>query len=544
MKKLQSSSGARSYISVAILGLTSFTFYEILIYLYPSVYWYDAHVRLGLRDQILLGHWLPLLQAVIVFISNISLDLVVLRSFLAMVAVASVTSMFFLAKRLFSDTTALIAGMFLAFNMMFVALAIVPYPEVIFVGLGLISLVLLDEPVFSRRFYFGVLAINLACLTRYEGWILSAIFIIEGGLKLFSKLNCRSAIWPAIKLALLLNLGPLLWLFIGFPDSGTVFDRLKSIVAFEVMTSTPQLQSHLLSRLNFQHIQQFSSQFFSLLSWQFHPEFLILAAIGLLFALFNSASKLPHIRILVFLLLDWALLAFLQPWGFGNLRQPFILEVFLTLYAAFGLEQSLWWLLHRFSTLIYRGKILQWILPVTMIASIILSASLARSSYKFVVETSREPDFIIPSKVGNWLKIRLTLSDGILLLTDDLFQPYALAAYAQVPFERVLDDRLDPQLIQDSLDKVLVVYIIELYRSQENLSQPEKNLLADLKTGNIPSKRILVGQTYVWIVQANELTRLSIKHTQSDYDTIAEPFLVLQKNMILSQEIIRTSYAE
>ena len=32
--------------------------------------------------------------------------------------------------------------------------------------------------------------------------------------------------------------------------------------------------------------------------------------------------------------------------------------------------------------------------------------------------------------------------------------------------------------------------------------------------------------------------------TQSDYDTIAEPFLVLQKNMILSQEIIRTSYAE
>jgi len=138
----------------------------------------------------------------------------------------------------------------------------------------------------------------------------------------------------------------------------------------------------------------------------------------------------------------------------------------------------------------------------------------------------------------------LTLSDGILLLTDDLFQPYALAAYAQVPFERVLDDRLDPQLIQDSLDKVLVVYIIELYRSQENLSQPEKNLLADLKTGNIPSKRILVGQTYVWIVQANELTRLSIKHTQSDYDTIAEPFLVLQKNMILSQEIIRTSYAE
>ena len=66
---------------MAILGLTSFTFYEILIYLYPSVYWYDAHVRLGLRDQILLGHWLPLLQAVIVFISNISLDLVVLRSF-------------------------------------------------------------------------------------------------------------------------------------------------------------------------------------------------------------------------------------------------------------------------------------------------------------------------------------------------------------------------------------------------------------------------------------------------------------------------------
>ena len=66
--------------------------------------------------------------------------------------------------------TATIAAMFVAFNSIFVALAIVPATEVAYAGFAVAALALLEAPIFSRKYFLGAFALALACLTRYEAW--------------------------------------------------------------------------------------------------------------------------------------------------------------------------------------------------------------------------------------------------------------------------------------------------------------------------------------------------------------------------------------
>ena len=126
----------------------------------------------------------------------------------------------------------------------------------------------------------------------------------------------------------------------------------------------------------------------------------------------------------------------------------------------------------------------------------------------FVAANSNDPEFSIPAHVGGWLKMRLAKEDALWVLNDHPFQSYALGTYLQIPFDQILDNRLDARFIHTRLAAAQSVYIVGLYHSKDALSVEQRALLADLENGRILSQHFLVDSTPVWIVGKNELARL------------------------------------
>jgi len=496
----------RPYLTVILLCLIVFAFFQVLIYSNPAVYWYDSHIRLALHDQILVGHWLPLFQGLIFLFSKFNFSLIALRTIFSLLSIGALVALYFLGSRLFSRTVSMVAVVFLSLNTMFAALATVFYPDVLFVGLSFVALYFLDQPSSPGKFYFGVIALNLACLTRYEGWLLSALFMGETILKSFSTMNWAAANRQIIKTIVLCNLAPIGWIVFGFPESGGFLERLKDIAAFESLTSTSLLNEHIFTRLNLTYLGEFSREYFHILKWQIHPEFILMGGAGFLLALINSPIRLTHWRILIFLILDFSLWAISQQRGFGNLRQPFLLQAYLILYASYGLVEGISQLSQRLFPLMKSANTSNWIKWLTIVAAILLSVRLVPSTTKFIYGSSRETDFFIPYQISVWLNPRLVEEDAVLIIDDTDFYAYALAAYMEYPLENILDDRLDARFIQENLEAAQMVYVIELYKLRGGLSSTESRLLEDLENGHIQAERLTFGTANVWYAPANQIT--------------------------------------
>lgn len=480
-------------------------FYSLLAWAFPVVHWYDAHIRLALRGQILLGHWLPLVQTLIALSSKFTHDLLVLRILLAVCAGCTLLCMYVLARRLFSSGTALAAVALLATNMMFTALATVPYPEVLFVGLLLLTLYLLDAHPSEKYFLAGMLTLNLACLTRYEGWLLAGIFVVH-----IARETSQTKNWKKLMQATLLaSIAPLGWLMFGVSGSGSLLDRLTSVIAFEVMTDAEGIGGRFLSHLNWDYLRAFASNYWHLISWQAGAGIIFLGAIGWLSAMFSPRRRTVHWLIFIFMILDWLLLALWQPWDFTNLRTAFIGEVFLLLYAAHGLQRLVHFVFQRAINNVFQTPVLPgWENRIVTFFTLLIAWNSASSAVGFVRATSQEKDFSDPAHVGNWLNKRLGVDDAVLSLTDDVFQPYALAAYTGFDYDAILDDRFDDQQISGRLEHAQAIYVVASYRIRDGLSLKESNLLKTLEDGTIRAQSFTVGSTRVWLVQHTGINAL------------------------------------
>ena len=478
--------------------------YSLLAWTFPVVHWYDAHIRLALRDQVLLGHWLPLIQLLIVLVSKFTHDLLVLRILLAIIAGCALFSMFMLARHLFSLGTALVAMIFLATNIMFTALATVPYPEIVFVGLLLSAFYLLNDPPSDKYFFMGIVALNLACLTRYEGWLLAGIYIVNTARETLQTKNWMKF----IQVTLLTSIMPLGWLIFGISAAGGLLDRLKAIIAFEIMTDVESIGGQFVSHLNWDYLRAFANNYWHLLSWQAGPWIIFLGGLGWLLVLLSAKRRTIHWSIFIFVILDWLLLALWQPWDFTNLRTAFIGEVFLILYAAHGLEQLIHFVFQRVNEALQNKNSSNWENWILGAAVCLIALNSASSAVNFVEVTSHEKDFSGPAYVGNWLHKRLNVDNAILALTDDVFQPYALATYTGLGYDTILDDRFDDQQISNQLSNAQLIYIVESYRNRNGLSAKELNLLKTLEAGTINTQLYTVGPTRIWLIPKNEIDKL------------------------------------
>lgn len=312
-----------------LVAAAAFALYAYLAWRNPAVYWYDSTDRLALRDRLLVGHWLPLVQAVIFLISRATRDLLVVRLVLAAIAALSIVAMDCLATRLFRAQTGPVSAVLLASNVLFVALAIVPYPDVLFVGLMLTALYHLSLAPSRNHVLLGMLALNPACLTRYEGWILAGLIAMAAALR-FARQLAWSEMRRFAATEALTALAPVAWLILGVNTSGGLLSSLATVVGFEQdrLNTAP-----FLPMIDPGYVRQFATNFLHLLTWQLGVPLIAAGLLGWLLAVRRGRNRSVHILIAVFCLLDLALLALWRPWPFDNLRQTFIVLVFLILYA-------------------------------------------------------------------------------------------------------------------------------------------------------------------------------------------------------------------
>lgn len=489
-----------------LLCLAALAFYLWLIHTYPVVYWYDSYIRLAYLDRIVVGRWLPLVQGLIFLTARITHDLTVIRGLLAAVSVGVIASAYRLAARWFSPATGLVAATLLAANLVFVAMAIVPYPDVLFVGFTLLALIYLDEPPASRRRYLGALMVNLACLTRYEGWLLSLVLIGESVVGPLRARNWGGVAGRGGTAALLYGLAPLGWIVFGVPVGApyAILSRLNAIVAFETGLFNQPLAAQIRANLNGPELLKFAAQYCSLLVSQARPEILGLGIVGLLAAYRVSAKRRVYWRVLAFLCLDVLLATLLRGWNYGNLRQTFVVLVFLILYAAFGMEQSSRILFRWLAAAAKSPGLARWRGWALGGVAVLIAAASSRAAISFVTGASQQPDFYLPAQAGMWLKGRLAPDSLVFPLTDEPVQPHVFAVYADLPLDHVLvEDHSDRQATEARLKSARWVYVIELEKSRAGLSPDEQVLLGSLETGRLAAQLVTGGPTRAWRLSAH-----------------------------------------
>ncbi len=165
----------RDLLFVFVLGLV---FRLALLFVYPVPYGNDAAGRLFFRDTIWTWHWLPGTQALVYFGYALFENVMVVRGFFALAGSAAAVAFTFYLQQCATRRAALIGGVLFTLNAQLLFLSLMPYQEVVFLGLmfGALAFFIKEE----KSFWIGAWLYGLACLTRYEAWfILPALFAVR-----------------------------------------------------------------------------------------------------------------------------------------------------------------------------------------------------------------------------------------------------------------------------------------------------------------------------------------------------------------------------
>lgn len=200
----------RDLLFLFALGLL---FRLALLLFYPVPYGNDAAGRLYFRDTIWTWHWLPVTQALVYFGYALFEDVMAVRGLFALAGSAAAVAFTFYLQQCTTRRAALLGGVLFTLNAQLVFLSLMPYQEVVFLGLlfGALAFFIKEE----SGFVIGAVFYGLACLTRYEAWfILPALFAVriwQGRTRLVRKI---------LSTTLGLCWGPALWLLINWMQWG------------------------------------------------------------------------------------------------------------------------------------------------------------------------------------------------------------------------------------------------------------------------------------------------------------------------------------
>jgi Gpi18-like mannosyltransferase len=160
--------------SAAIVFLAGFVIRVMFIQFYPQVFGGDSVLRIMNRDHVLLSYQLPLLQSIVYAVSKGGGNLTAIRYAMALIGAFAGVSFFLLMRHFVDERKALWAALLFATNPFLMQLSIVPYQEVLMLGL-----VLLAFHFYCARNSAGAsISLGLACLTRYEAWAACPVLAI------------------------------------------------------------------------------------------------------------------------------------------------------------------------------------------------------------------------------------------------------------------------------------------------------------------------------------------------------------------------------
>ena len=225
------------------------------IHLHPAIYGGDTLVRIMNPDRVLLAYQLPLLQLLIYLINQVSSDPLLIRYLMSLIGALAGVAFFLLSATLVDRSTARFASLFFVFNPFLLVHSIVPYQEILmllFLCLGLYCLLrptsippgtrgdfrgvgeeaetptnlplapsLCKEG--ERRIAWASVFLGLACLTRYEAWVITAAAGLHYARTRSDGRSLRGYLQLLTKTMALFGWAPLLWILLhrGVSPQGT-----------------------------------------------------------------------------------------------------------------------------------------------------------------------------------------------------------------------------------------------------------------------------------------------------------------------------------
>ena len=210
---------ARDLTWIFALGLL---FRLALLLLLPVPYGNDAAGRLYFRDSLFTWHWLPVTQALVYFPFATMHSVFIVRLVFAIAGSLAAVAFTFYLQTVASRRAALIGGALFAINAHAVFLSLMPYQEIVFLGLlfGSLAFFVREKNALQaqRNFIIGSALYGLACLTRYEGWFILPALFLTG---VWPSLRSGHVLRSAIKYFVGLGWGPALWLLINWLQWGS-----------------------------------------------------------------------------------------------------------------------------------------------------------------------------------------------------------------------------------------------------------------------------------------------------------------------------------
>jgi hypothetical protein len=209
---MSSAGKRRDYLLIAtvVVGL-----YSVLMIRYPIIYGADTIARLITFPKILNGHQLPLLQMLIYLALSFAYHPAAVFLLMALISAAACTGLYALTYQLSGHRVAgFLAATFYATHAFILYYSRVPYQESLLVAGTTWGFywVFRDSSTFSR--VCAALWVGIACLSRYEGWIVAlsaAVFEILRSRRQEGRFSYRS-----LSLALLaFGWAPVLWIVLN-----------------------------------------------------------------------------------------------------------------------------------------------------------------------------------------------------------------------------------------------------------------------------------------------------------------------------------------
>jgi hypothetical protein len=195
----------------------------VLIAKHPIVYGGDSVMRMMNADRILIAYQLPFLQLLIFWANLLSQDPIILRYLMVLLGGLAGVGFYWLSSLLWGSEAAGFCALFFIFNPFILVHSLVPYQEILMVLMLCLGIALLFEGQSSRKLIPASLCLGLACLTRYEAWIVTAAaawFHWRQYCTRQGSLFTWKSLWQSV---LLFGWAPALWLALhhGLSPSGT-----------------------------------------------------------------------------------------------------------------------------------------------------------------------------------------------------------------------------------------------------------------------------------------------------------------------------------
>lgn len=454
------------------MAVASFVFGAILIHKFPVMYWGDPYARLENRDRVLVDRWLPLLQVLLDGINRLTPNVSTMRLVLSALGAMTVVAGYEFTARLFNVWSAAVFAILLATNPLFVALSIVPYQEVLFSGLLFSALALHVGAFGPRRPLATAILFNLACLTRYEGWV------VVGLLASFEGIRARPPARPlAVAFATASRYG---WTAPAWLLGLTMAHRLGILQG-----------NHPPTRLG---LGEWSRDYLHQLRGQVGNDALIVAAVaGVTIVCTQKKGARIHASLVLFVLASIGITFITNPYSVGNLRQTFLPVVFVLFYSAFGLVFILERIVGRIN-IRYRAAMLS--VAIGILATGFALVFVPRA-FAFVQAAANEPDARVVFEVAqriNTAAVRDRSRSLVVMLSTNELHAAVLATYTGLPRDRIvtsLGDRLPPE----------TRYVVDIQLSSATAWPGSAAWRKRLESGAILARKSCLDSAVLWTIQ-------------------------------------------